>query len=138
MRAESKTISIVGCGWLGLPLGRRLVERGHQVRGSTTSPEKLDALRDAGIEAHHVAFEPELRGDPGALFDSEVLFLNIPPPRVDDVVEVHRRQAHHVVERVQEGGVGFVILASTTGVYPTVNREVTEDDAGAPDGRETR
>ncbi|MEZ7854793.1 MAG: SDR family NAD(P)-dependent oxidoreductase, partial [Cyclobacteriaceae bacterium] len=30
-------ISILGCGWLGLPLARQLVQQGHQIKGSTTS-----------------------------------------------------------------------------------------------------
>lgn len=32
-----KTISILGCGWLGLPLAKKLVENQWIVNGSTTS-----------------------------------------------------------------------------------------------------
>jgi UDP-glucose 6-dehydrogenase len=37
-------ISIVGCGWLGLPLGEKLAKSGHQVFGSTTSVEKIATI----------------------------------------------------------------------------------------------
>jgi UDP-glucose 6-dehydrogenase len=42
-------ISIVGCGWLGLPLGAKLVKNGHRVFGSTTSEEKIEEIKAAGI-----------------------------------------------------------------------------------------
>ena len=40
-------ISIIGLGWLGLPLADHLIEQGYQVLGSTTSKEKSD------FEAEH-------------------------------------------------------------------------------------
>lgn len=42
-------ISILGCGWLGLPLAARLVQKGHQVKGSTTSQQKMEIIKNAGI-----------------------------------------------------------------------------------------
>jgi nucleoside-diphosphate-sugar epimerase len=43
--------SIIGCGWLGLPLAQKLIEAGQTVSGSTTRVEKMAMLRDSGIEA---------------------------------------------------------------------------------------
>ena len=37
-------ISILGCGWLGLPLAKAIVENGFSVKGSTTSSEKIATL----------------------------------------------------------------------------------------------
>ena len=42
-------ISILGCGWLGLPLAKALLVKGFSVNGSTTSQEKLSILQNAGI-----------------------------------------------------------------------------------------
>lgn len=42
-------ISILGCGWLGLPLARQLVQQGHQIKGSTTSQEKIEVMKSIGI-----------------------------------------------------------------------------------------
>ncbi len=40
--AECKTDnSILGCGWLGKPLAVSLLDEGFNVKGSTTSEEKL-------------------------------------------------------------------------------------------------
>ena len=130
------SVSILGCGWLGHPLGRRLVERGVQVRGSTTTPSKQDALRADGIEPVVLTLEPDLTGDPGALFESPVLVLNVPPPRgADDVRTVHRRQVEAVRDAALDGAVEWILFASSTGVYPNVERTVAEADGppGRPD-----
>ena len=42
-------ISILGCGWLGLPLAKALLKKKFHVNGSTTTVEKLDVLKDEGI-----------------------------------------------------------------------------------------
>jgi Trk K+ transport system NAD-binding subunit len=43
-------IAILGCGWLGFPLGKNLVAKGHQVVGSVTSEAKTIPLSEAGIQ----------------------------------------------------------------------------------------
>ena len=42
-------ISILGCGWLGVPLAKALLEKGFSVNGSTTSTEKISTLENAEI-----------------------------------------------------------------------------------------
>ena len=42
-------ISILGCGWLGLPLAKALIGNGFSVKGSTTSYEKISGLEQGGI-----------------------------------------------------------------------------------------
>lgn len=132
---EPKTISILGCGWLGLPLGAYLAERGHRVRGSTTTPEKRERLAAAGIEPYLLRLDPERPHlDAGAFFEADVLFLNVPPPRRrPDVLAYHLAQVDLVREAVRTAGAGFVVFASSTSVYPELNREVTEDEAGGVD-----
>jgi 3-hydroxyisobutyrate dehydrogenase-like beta-hydroxyacid dehydrogenase len=48
-------ISILGCGWLGLPLAKALLENGFAVKGSTTSQEKLSVLENSGIQPFLIA-----------------------------------------------------------------------------------
>ena len=45
------TVGIMGCGWLGLPLAQSLIEKGFNVKGTTTSFEKLSVLTNIGIES---------------------------------------------------------------------------------------
>jgi predicted dinucleotide-binding enzyme len=57
------TISILGCGWLGKPLALAFLTKNMKVKGSTTSSEKILPLSNTGIEAYHIAFQPEFVGD---------------------------------------------------------------------------
>jgi len=127
----NKTISILGCGWLGLPLARTLIADGYTVRGSTTSAEKVLTLRDAGIDAHKVRLTPALETDhPAAFFSADVLFLNVPPSRdADNPVQWYRRQTEAAVEGALAHGVSWVIFVSATSVYPSNGAPVTESDA---------
>ena len=49
-------ISILGCGWLGLPLAKALLENSFLVNGSTTSIEKLSVLENSGIQGFQIWF----------------------------------------------------------------------------------
>lgn len=141
-----RTISILGCGWLGRPLGARLAAGGLRVQGSTTTPGKVDGLRDDGIEPIVLRLDPDIaveapgshegEGEGGAdaaarerFFGSDVLVLNVPPPRGrDDKADHHRRQIDAVRRAAAAGDVEWVLFASSTGVYPSADRTVTEDD----------
>jgi len=119
-------MSVVGCGWLGLPLGRRLVDRGLAVKGSTTTEDKLQTLRDSGIEPHLLRLTPDPSEDPSTLLDADVLFVNVPLPRgVDDRAAYHMRQMKALRDATQAE---WVIVASSTGVYPNASKVVVEAD----------
>jgi nucleoside-diphosphate-sugar epimerase len=107
------------------------------VRGSTTTADKVDALRQDGIESTLLTLDPGLsEDDPDALFQSPILVLTVPPPRgADDVRTRYRRQVDAVRDAAVEGTVDWVIFTSSTGVYPNVEQTVTEADCppGQPD-----
>ncbi|WP_265110327.1 SDR family oxidoreductase [Halosolutus halophilus] len=44
-------VAILGCGYVGLELGRQLTDRGHEVVGVRRSAEGVDAIAEAGFEA---------------------------------------------------------------------------------------
>ena len=57
-------ISILGCGWLGLPLAKALLENGFLVKGSTTSVGKLSVLENLGIQAFQIELsETKIQGE---------------------------------------------------------------------------
>ena len=53
----NKKISILGCGWLGLPLAKSLLSKSYEVKGSTTSESKIDLLKNAGISPFQIQLE---------------------------------------------------------------------------------
>lgn len=127
-------ISILGCGWVGLPLGAALAVKGHEVRGSRTSPERFGDLIDAGIEPHRIHLEPEFVGEKGFL-ETDTLVLTLPPERRDDIETYYPAQLRHALENAKAE---HVVFTSSTSVYPNLNRTVTEEDAQNPDKRSGR
>jgi len=129
------TISIIGCGWLGRPLAERLVADGLTVRGTTTSAEKRDALRAAGIKAYQLRFNPEPEGEGlDELLASDAIVIAIPPRAGAQGEACHPAQIRHLTEAIRTSGrQPYLVYVSSTSVYPEVNREVSEDEVVTPE-----
>ena len=126
-------ISILGCGWLGLPLGVFLSEKGFSVKGSSRDPGKLGQIKNNNIDPFLLVLDPELECENKTeFFDSEILILNIPPQRRDDIVEYHTLQIKNLISGMAGSRIKKIIFTSSTSVYPEVNREVNEDDELTP------
>lgn len=112
---------------MGLPLGKRFVERGiDEVKGSTTRSKKLDDIENAGIKPYRLRLTPTPADDLSDLLDADVLFVNVPPPRdVEDRLDYHMQQMTALRDATTAE---WVIFASSTGVYPDTPNEVTEED----------
>lgn len=124
------TISILGCGWLGLPLGRHLAAAGYTVKGSTTHLSKLDMLHEAGISPFHLQLTPELTSDPKDFFDAEILLINLPPRNRDGIANFHKDQLKAISKEAKDK-IGHIIFISSTAVYPAENNEVNELQASS-------
>ena len=134
MHMQKETITILGCGWLGLPLAKALVKAGYPVKGSTTREENLETLREAGLEPFLVELDPEVNGEDITDFlHSDILIINIPPERRDDIVEYHIEQFSSLIDALGQSPVRSVLFVSSTSVYPSLNSEVTEEDAVDPE-----
>lgn len=123
-------ISILGCGWLGLPLAEHLRDSGHSIKGSTTTRDKLALLKGKNIHPYLIRLDPGLNADadPG-FWDADLLVLNIPPGRGRDNVEsFHLRQIKSVINQLQESTIDKVIFVSSTSVYPEKPDIVGEED----------
>ena len=122
-------ISILGCGWLGLPLGAELAARGHRVRGSVTHPEKLGVLAEAGIEGYRLELTPALTGDVGGFFAADALIITLPPGRRKPDVET-RYPAQIAAVLAATPKTTQITFTGSTSVYSNLGRTVTEADAG--------
>jgi len=125
-------ISILGCGWLGLPLATQLLKEGKSVSGSTTSFDKIDLLKRHYI----IPFLIDLRGENftsklDAFLKSDILIIAI-PPRIKAQNDYYD-QINKLIPFVEKSTVNKVIFISSTSVYPNANIEVTEEFQGEPD-----
>jgi nucleoside-diphosphate-sugar epimerase len=122
----NKKITIIGCGWLGLPLGIHLVEKGLSVRGTTTSKEKLQELDKAGINGTVLSLGHNFDENWGDLLDADVVVVTLPPSVAPQDPEMPLRQ---IREAISHSKCQRLIYTSATSVYPSVNGKVTEKDA---------
>lgn len=135
-------ISILGCGWLGLPLAKNLIEKGFSINGSTTSKSKLDILENAGIKPFLISLEAqEIRGNIQAFLEhSEILIIDIPPKLKGDSSESFVAKIQNLVLEIEKYSVQKIIFISSTSVYPdTENIPIlTEKDILNPDNESGR
>lgn len=127
------TISILGCGWLGLPLAEQLVRDSYLVKGSTTSAEKLPILQQKGIDGYQLQLNPEPIGNLQALLEADTLIINVPPKASKVGEDFHPQQIKLLVEAIRETSVQHIIYVSSTSVYPELNRVVVEEDVVGPE-----
>lgn len=121
-----KKISVLGCGWLGMPLGETLVKLGFSVNGSTTKKEKLNTIQSYGINPFLIDLN-KLANHPKDFFNSDILIITIPPGNVN-IPEEYFLQLEKILGLAKNGKVKNILFISSTSVYPTLNREVFEED----------
>jgi nucleoside-diphosphate-sugar epimerase len=123
---EKPMVSILGCGWYGLALAKALIADGYLVKGSTTSKNKLEVLKDAGISPHLVIFEPEEHHFDHAFFESEILIISIPPKRNSPTLLNYPDKIRAIADEAKKHQVKQVIFISSSGVYEDGNFTVNE------------
>lgn len=140
-----KQISILGCGWLGLPLAKALLKNGFSLKGSTTSMEKLSVLENSGIQPFLIALsEDKTTGNLSAFLEnSKILIIDVPPklrgsekdpstaPRKAFV-----RKIETLIPFIEKSSVENVLFISSTSVYgddSSTALNVTEETKMCPE-----
>ncbi|WP_066631651.1 SDR family oxidoreductase [Labilibacter marinus] len=130
----SKTVSILGCGWLGLALAESLVKKGHNVKGSAHTPEHLEPILNLGAKPYQIGFTPELNKDADiSFFESEILISCIPPRRRNDIATYYPQQIEALAKAAITNGVKKIIFISSTSVYPNTQSSVNEENTLPPE-----
>ena len=131
---KTGTVSILGCGWLGVPLAKYFLENSFSVKGSVASPEKLVFLSNEGISPYRILLTDSdaIVNDP-AFFECDVLVISIPPRRIDGIEHVFPAQIRQLLPFILMFGIEKVIFISSTSVYPENLQVAREDDVFSPD-----
>jgi nucleoside-diphosphate-sugar epimerase len=128
-------ISILGCGWLGFPLTQKLIDTGYEVKGSTTSENKLDVLQSHKIEPFLIELtEDKITGTISEfLNDSKILIIDIPPGlrKISETTtkKTFVNKIKILLPFIESSTIEKVIFISSTSVYgdsdsiPTVTEE---------------
>ena len=113
-----EVVSILGCGWLGKELGIELIKKGYTVKGSTTSIEKLEELKSVNIDPFLIDISKD--DEFTAFLDADVLLIAITTKNINDF--------ERLIAKVEKSRVNNLIFISSTSVYPSLNKEMTEED----------
>jgi nucleoside-diphosphate-sugar epimerase len=135
-------ISILGCGWLGLPLAGKLIKKGHSVNGSTTSENKLSILQEVRINPFLVTLESESVSESINEFldKSEILIIDIPPKLrgnnsgssdLDRKIFVEKIET--LIPFIEKSTVTKILFVSSTSVYGDENETITEQTNPNPE-----
>lgn len=117
METKDLSVTIIGCGWLGVALGKELVEKGYLVNGSVRKPEGFGALESVGIKPFELDLEKSTDVPTSISMKERILIIAIPP--------IDRKKPLRYENMLQEVLNQFsdetrVIFTSSTGIYPKV------------------
>jgi nucleoside-diphosphate-sugar epimerase len=129
---KNNTISILGCGWFGLALAKKLISLNYAVKGSTTSQDKLALLQAENIQPYVVNFTAEMIAADPAFFESDTLFICIPPKRNSTELHDYPQKINSILAAAKDKS-KHVVLISSTSVYADENKVVNENSETHPD-----
>ena len=112
-------ISILGTGWLGLPLSEFFIKKKYNVKGSTTSEDKISLLQKKKIRGYLIkAEEKGPKGNiKGFLSESETLIINIPPGLRSNPNSNFVSKIKNLIPYIANSGIQKVLFISSTSVF---------------------
>ena len=137
MKGERRKVSILGIGWLGFPLAKKLIGTGYDVKGSTTSESKLALLENNNIQPFQIELsETKIKGNiAGFLENSEILIIDIPPKLRSNPSENFVEKIKLLIIEIEKSKIKYIVFISSTSVYadafPVV--EIDENTIPNPD-----
>lgn len=120
-------ISILGCGWLGLPLAKKLNENGHSVKGSTTQFEKKVLLQNNHISPYIININDSITFNEEqnlAFWQSELIIIAIPPRIRKSPIGDHISDLQNLISFLKTlQHKPWIFYTSTTGIYENTTDE---------------
>ena len=126
-------VGVIGCGYVGLPLGLRFAEAGHRVKGFDTDPNKVSKLNDGQTYIGHIPstkIQQYVRSkhfsatsDFSCLADMDAVVICVPTPldqRREPDLSYVEQTARAIQPHLQRGQ--LIVLESTT--YPGTTEEL--------------
>lgn len=111
-------ISILGCGWLGIPLAKQLIKLGYLVKGSTRKKLKVEKLKVEGILPYVIDLK-RLDNRLDAFLCSEILIIAITDKNIEHY--------NNLISYIENSSISKVLFISSTSVYDANNSIVNEE-----------
>lgn len=120
-----KKITIIGLGWLGLPLAEYLQQQGWQVTGTKRNPYS-GTIKSLAFELADFRDETLAK-----LLDCEALFINIPPSNCPPAV--YSEGIKRLVSAAILQNVSHILFISSTSVLPMQSGDFDETTEISPE-----
>jgi nucleoside-diphosphate-sugar epimerase len=121
--------TVVGCGWLGLPLAGALVDAGLDVRGTTTRRARFGAIAAVGAQPALLTLGPRPEGETGVLDRADRIFVCVPPSGPEGG---HAGAVAALAREAASRGAAHLLLCSSTGVHEGSDDHPTVREADVP------
>lgn len=128
-----KKIGILGCGWLGLPLAKELVQNGYFVHGSTTSSQKKEVIKAVGATPFLVHCKEDSHSGLEAFTNGlDTVIITLPPGLRSNPLRRHDLVIYKIVQHLLTTKIEHLIFISSTSVYGQQSGTLTEDSPLVP------
>ncbi|WP_340615597.1 SDR family oxidoreductase [Xenorhabdus entomophaga] len=131
-----KKVSIIGLGWLGMPLAQALLSSGMQVVGSKTTSDGVEAACMCGIDCRLLNLNPQIvceMDDLEQLMSVDVLVLALPVSGVAGGGERYVKAVQLIIDTALSYAVPRIIFTSSTSVYGSSVGYLNEDEPLSPE-----
>ncbi|HZQ47196.1 MAG TPA: SDR family oxidoreductase, partial [Verrucomicrobiae bacterium] len=138
LKIVAMRVLIVGCGYVGLPLGAELVRLGHEVHGVRRSAEGAVEMKAAGIRplVADVTNPAELAQLPGP-FDWVVNCLSSSKGGVEEYREVYLKGTRNLMEWLSASPPKKFVYTSSTSVYGQTDGSAVKESSPTEPASET-
>lgn len=116
------TISIMGTGWLGLPLAQHFIKAGYVVKASTTSKNRRADLMSIGADPFIIDID-SLTSTAQDFLQANILIINIPSKNVSSF--------RQLLNEIEASEIENVLFVSSTSVYENINKTIFETDTNS-------
>ncbi|MBW3694663.1 NAD-dependent epimerase/dehydratase family protein [Vibrio sp. T187] len=130
------SVFIIGTGWLGLPLAKKLISDNLTVHATKTTQEGASKISALGVPCHPFQFDSV---NPTASIQSlvsllrqhrcDVIIGSFPPGFRKGSGEEYAQYWQQVTDAAQQASVSKVIMVSSTTVYPNIAETLNEEQA---------
>jgi nucleoside-diphosphate-sugar epimerase len=126
-----KCVGILGCGWLGVPLGLQLKKENWSVRGSRRSSEGVLFLKEKGIDSYPLKLLTDrILGNPNGFFkELDILLISVPPNRKEPKLDL---KINYLLSHLKTNALEKIVFLSSTSVYGKSGGEFDEKSPPNP------
>lgn len=127
-----KKLGIIGCGWLGNHIAERLSNQ-YEIFATTTSESKIEELQSKGYHPTLVDF-PDHPSEAISTWDVlpqlDAVIITVPFSGIRGA-QVSMKEKQQNLLKFLGDYKGQLFLMSSTGVYPQIDKDFTEEDQPA-------